>query len=303
MNIVLGGVVTLARTKRNTGCFDQARATLGLAHEFAARSNGGLTIVGNAQDFLAAVGGTTVGCIPALEGAHALEGSIDRLDRLIDQGLRSVGLAHFHANECVACSWGPGGDRGFLSRPKEAAQGLSDLGRALIDRLNERRIAVDLAHTSRAGFMEAAARSQSPPFVSHTGVAGAHRHWRNIDDEQIRAVINRGGIIGVIFAGRFLGGSEIDDVVRHIEYLVQNFGDDGVAIGSDWDGMIIPVRGLEGVDRLWRLTATLLGRGHSEERVAKILGRNAVRYLADVTGWSVECGARAGFGAAPRERD
>jgi membrane dipeptidase len=284
VRVVLTGVVTLPWRRASRGCFRQATATIDCAERFERGSAGAFTPVRSAGDLERAAQGATIGAVLALEGVHALEGSLENLDRLIERGLRSVGLAHFHANAAVAPSHGPGGDHGPFASPDGAGAGLSAFGRALIDRLNEKKVAVDLAHVSRAGFFDAVALSKSPPFVSHTGLAGAHPHWRNIDDDQVKAVVDRGGIIGVIFAGRYLGGSRIADVVRHIEYLADRFGDRCVALGSDFDGMIVPVRGLGDVARLWRLTAALLARGHDEERVARILGGNALRYLFSVLG-------------------
>ena len=65
---------------------------------------------------------------------------------------------------------------------------------------------VDLSHINRAGFLEACAMATKPPIVSHTGVAGAFEHWRNIDDAQLRAVADKGGCVGIIFCPKFLGG-------------------------------------------------------------------------------------------------
>lgn len=280
VRVVLTGVVTLPFRPGARGCFRQAMTTLSLAHGFAERSDKRFEVIRGAADLAAAAEGGFVGALPALEGCHALEGSIDKLDRLLDGGLRSVGLAHFCGNAAVACAYGPGGDRGPLSRPSAAARGLTEFGREMIDRATGRGAVIDLAHTSRSGFLQAAKIARTPPFVSHTGIAGATPHWRNIDDEQVRAVVERGGIVGVIFAGRFLGGSRLADVVRHIDYLVQNFGDACVALGSDFDGMIVPVKELPDVTHLWKLTAALLAKGYDEQRIRRILGLNALRYLA-----------------------
>jgi membrane dipeptidase len=148
--------------------------------------------------------------------------------------------------------------------------------------MNRWGLIVDLAHVNRRGFFDAVAATATAPIVSHTGVAGVRAHWRNIDDEQIRAVAERGGVVGVIFAPRYLGGDGVEAVCDHLLHIM-NVGGEGVpALGSDFDGAVKPPRGLEDVAALPALTAALLGRGVSRAAVKKLLGENALRVLADV---------------------
>jgi membrane dipeptidase len=123
--------------------------------------------------------------------------------------------------------------------------------------------------------------SSRPLIVSHTGVSGANQHWRNIDDDQIRAVAKTGGVVGIIFAPRFLGGDGLDDVVRHLRHVVDVGGEDVPALGSDWDGMIIPTPDLCDAAHLPLLTDAMLAAGFSETLIGKILRGNALRVLRD----------------------
>ena len=141
---------------------------------------------------------------------------------------------------------------------------------------------MDLAHINRTGFFEALEASLHPVLVTHTGVTGVHPHWRNIDDEQLRAISARGGCVGVIFAPRFLGSDGIDAVCAHILHIIKVAGEDAPALGSDYDGMITPSRGLEDVTGLPRLTAALIARGRPRETIKKVLSTNALRVLAEV---------------------
>jgi membrane dipeptidase len=164
-------------------------------------------------------------------------------------------------------------------------QGLTAFGKDYVRRMNARRIFVDLAHINRKGFFEAVEvhdRSQ-PLIVSHTGVTGVRPHWRNIDDEQIRAVADTGGVVAVMYQSSFLGDSmngEASWVVDHLEHIVKVAGEDVPALGSDWDGAIIPPRGLRDCRELPRLVAIMLERGWTETRVRKVLGDNYLRALA-----------------------
>ena len=126
------------------------------------------------------------------------------------------------------------------------------------------------------------------PIVSHTGLAGVHPHWRNVDDGQAAAIAERGGVIGVIYQGSFLTkvppgfAATRADVVRHLEHAVRVAGEDHVAIGTDYDGLITPPRDLPDVTHHPRLVQDLLDRRWPEARIRKVLGLNYLRVMKDV---------------------
>lgn len=204
-----------------------------------------------------------------IEGAHALEGDLENLDRFARRGLRYLGLLHFTANEAGFPAYGRGA----------RDEGLTMWGRELVARCEALDVIVDLAHINRRGFLDACAMSKRPPIVSHTGILGAFEHWRNIDDTQLRAIADRGGCVGVIFCPRYLGGDGIDAVVKHMKHIIDVVGEDCPALGSDWDGFIVPTRELADPTGLPLLTAALLEAGYKESTIAKILRDNALRVL------------------------
>jgi len=166
--------------------------------------------------------------------------------------------------------------------------GLTDRGRELVSALNRHRIFVDLAHINRRGFFDAVSvhdRAQ-PLLVSHTGIAGAHRHWRNVDDEQLRAVADTGGVVGVMYQSSFLGepalGGRAEAIVEHLQHIVDVVGEDHAALGSDWDGAIVTPRDMATCLELPTLCELTLRRGWSPHRVGKILGGNFLRALASL---------------------
>ena len=160
----------------------------------------------------------------------------------------------------------------------DAAQGLTPFGVEAVDACARLGVIVDLAHINRRGFFDAVARKPGPLLVSHTGVAGVRAHWRNIDDEQIRAVADSGGAVGVIFAPRYIGG-HLEAVVDHLLHVINVAGEEAVAIGSDWDGFVKPCQGLADAAELPNLTAALLRRNMRPEAIHKLLGGNALRVL------------------------
>jgi membrane dipeptidase len=211
-----------------------------------------------------------VGALLGIEGAHALEGQLDRVEHFARRGVRYLGFLHFSANQAGYPAYGRG---------RRDGEGLTVWGKDLVRVCEASSVLVDLSHMNRRGFLEACGLATRPVIVSHTGVAGAHAHWRNIDDEQLRAVAQTGGIVGIIFCPPYLGGGEVSDVVRHIRHVIDVAGEDTPALGSDWDGMIIPTRALCEASRLPALTEALLEAGISEPTIAKILRTNALRVL------------------------
>lgn len=166
--------------------------------------------------------------------------------------------------------------------------GLTDLGREYVSALNHARVLVDLAHISRRGFWDALAAHDPdlPPVVSHTGVCGVHASWRNLDDDQIRAIADRGGVVGVMFHNGFLGRPSrrvtAQAIVAHLAHLIAVGGEDVAALGSDYDGMIVPPPELRTVLGLPVLADHLLTAGFSGDRVNRVLGGNYLRVMEAV---------------------
>lgn len=211
-----------------------------------------------------------VAALAGIEGGQALEGSLEHLADFATRGVRTLGLVHFSVNAIATPAYGVGA---------RAERGLTDFGRDVIAEMNRLGMIVDLAHINRTGFFEALAASAHPVLVTHTGVAGVHAHWRNIDDEQLRALGQRGGAAGIIFAPRYLGGRTVDAVVDHIVHVIDVAGEDVPALGSDFDGFVIPPSGLEDASMLPQLTSALSARGLSRRALEKVMGGNALRVL------------------------
>jgi len=237
-----------------------------------ARKPQALRLVRTAAEIEACRADGAVGALLGIEGAHALEGRLDAIDEFARRGVRYLGLLHFSANEAGFPAYGRG------SKP---AEGLTPWGRDLVRRCEAAGVIVDLAHINKRGFLEACALATKPPLVSHTGVLGAFEHWRNIDDEQLRAVADKGGCVGVIFCPRFVGGDGLDPVVRHLKHILDVVGEDAAALGSDWDGFIVPTRPLADPRGLPLLTDAMLAAGMSERVIAKVLRGNVMRVLAE----------------------
>jgi membrane dipeptidase len=124
--------------------------------------------------------------------------------------------------------------------------------------------------------------------VTHTGVEGVHPHWRNLDDDQLRAIADRGGTVGVMYQSSFLGdpylGGRAARIVDHLEHIVKTVGDDHASLGSDWDGAILPPRDMPTCLELPKLVQIMLERKWPEPRIRKVLGENFLRVVAELRG-------------------
>jgi membrane dipeptidase len=207
-----------------------------------------------------------------IEGGHNFEGDRRNIARFLAAGVRYTGLVHFTKNPICTPSGGVGSDR-------EAP--LTDFGREVVREMNRVGMIVDLAHVARQAFLDAARLSTKPVIVSHTGIDAAFPLWRNIDDAQIRAVAETGGVIGIIFAWRYLGARRggIEMLAPHFEHVRRLVGARHLAIGSDFDGAVDPVRGLESVEDLPKVTRLLQDLGWSEDEIRGVLGENLLRVL------------------------
>ena len=156
--------------------------------------------------------------------------------------------------------------------------------------MNEGRIFVDLAHAHPQTFWEAldVHDSSLPVLATHTGVCGATPHWRNLDDDQLRAIGKTGGVVGIIFAENFLykrgGPREEDLIMEHLNHAISVIGEDHVGVGSDLDGAISPPLSLSSGEHYPRLVQKMLDHRWSISRIQKVLGLNFLRTLKILRG-------------------
>ena len=238
----------------------------------AVETTGVARVVADLASYRQARADGRLACFLAVQGGNAADGRPDGVDHLPDLVSR-VTLVHLTRSAL-----------GSPSSPWSRDGGLTDAGRAYVAALNRRRILCDLAHAGSRTFWDTLAvhDREVPPIVSHTGVRGVHQSWRNLDDPQIRAVAERGGVVGVMYHCGFLGGRTAEDVVRHLEHVVHVGGEDAAALGSDWDGLIVTPRDMPTVRELPVLVQRMLERGWPPERVRKVLGSNYLRVVGAV---------------------
>lgn len=211
---------------------------------------------------------------PGVEGAHMLNGQLDRVAELGARNVAYMTLAHFSKNRAATPSMGRG---------RNEVDGLSGFGVELVSALEDQRIVVDLAHVNMPGVLDACRVATRPVFCTHTGVKGVHDVPRNISDEAIDAIAQLDGVIGVIFAPTFLAGklrADSNCVVDHLEYLIARVGARHVALGSDYDGWLPAIPSDMRDCRDVGIVAELLRqRGHDDETIERVYWRNAEELL------------------------
>lgn len=245
-------------------------------NEFCRRSEGKASIAATAQQLRANLAEGRLSAILGVEGGHVVENDPSRVRQLFERGVRFMSLTHLGNNEL-----------GGSSFPFVPQRPLSKLGRDVLEEMAAIGMAVDLAHASKKTLKDILENKQAKLFCSHSGVVGATRHWRNLPDEALKEVANRGGVVGIIFAPAFIGGKRVENVARHIEHAIDVMGEDHVGFGSDFDGFIPLPKGMRDVRDLHLITDELLRRGHSEARVEKIIGGNYRRFFEETLPQSV----------------
>jgi membrane dipeptidase len=235
-----------------------------------ARSQGNLVLAGNAQEILTARQSGKTACFAGLEGAHGLNGSLDRLGDFYQKGLRYVTLCHFTRNEACSPMVGLGADN---QAP------LTSFGHSLVEALNELHILVDLAHVGKQAFLDAAARSKKPVICSHSAMRGVWNSPRGIDDEQLKAVAEKDGVVGVIFVIPFIGPGGAAQVAAHMDYIKKKVGIRYCALGSDWEGFAFYPSELASAEQLPNLTQALLELKWTPEEILAVYGENFLRVV------------------------
>ncbi|WLV25287.1 dipeptidase [Aciduricibacillus chroicocephali] len=216
----------------------------------------------NWNDFFSLQDGE-IGAMLTLEGADPIGNDLGRLEIFYQLGVRSIGLTWNHANLCAD---GAGEPRGA---------GLTAYGRDMIEQMNRRKMLADVSHLSEQAFWDVMSAAEYP-FASHSNARALCDHPRNLSDDQVIALFEKGGMVHVVFYPEFIQGreeAEIGDLIRHIDHLVSLGGLDKIGFGSDFDGIDYHVNNLEHAGKYENLINELLKK-YSYNEVLGFAGRN-----------------------------
>lgn len=243
-----------------------------------------LTICRSAADIREAIAAGKIAAIFHIEGAEAIDTDLHMLDLLHAAGLRSIGPVWSRPTV-----FGEGVPFRFPSSPDIGA-GLTDHGIALIKRCNVLNILIDLSHMNEAGFWDVARHSEAPLVATHSNAHAITPHARNLTDDQLRAIAESDGMVGLNFAvaflredGKMLADVPISQMLKHIDHLMTVLGEDSVGLGSDYDGAVVPEE-LTLVSGLPKLRQAMKEHGYGEKLIRKLCHENWLRVLEKTWG-------------------
>ena len=215
-----------------------------------------------------------------VEGAELIDSGLDALEILYQAGLRSLGLVWSRPN-----AFGHGVPFKFPSTP-DIGPGLSEAGKALVRACNQLGVLIDLSHLNAQGFRDTARLSQAPLVATHSNAHALCPSARNLTDDQLRAIRDSGGMVGVNFAtsmlradGRPDADTPLEVMVRHFDHLIEQLGEDKVGFGSDFDGTIVP-NAVKDATGLPHVVEALRAAGYDQPLLEKLAFGNWLRVLA-----------------------
>ncbi|MBQ8092430.1 MAG: membrane dipeptidase [Clostridia bacterium] len=211
----------------------------------------------------------------SMEGGEILEGRVDRVDEFYQYGVRMIALTWNRENE--------------IGHPAKSGsqEGIKRAGWEILKRMAELNIAADTSHLNEAGFWDLIHHHSQPPMASHSCVRSICDHFRNLRDDQIRAMIDCGGWIGINFYPAFLSNDGVADaklICDHIDYICQMGGEKHVGFGSDFDGIEMTPSDVRTPAEVPNIISELRRRGYSENAIADIAGLNFIEYYRRL-GW------------------
>jgi membrane dipeptidase len=298
--------------------FKFANIEIDSLYAIAARNPDQMAVVSTPAELKKALQQKKMAAMIGVEGGHMIEDKLQYLDSLYKRGARYLTLTWNNST-----SWASSAKDESQDSVRAPQKGLNAFGKQVVQRMNQLGMMVDLSHVGEQTFWDAIHTSTKPVIVSHSCVYALCPVFRNLKDEQIKAVGQNGGVIHVNFYSGFLDSTynrqqqhftethrdevdalkkagkrfyEIQDIlyskyqdevqqmrapmsllIDHIDYIVRLIGINHVGLGSDFDGIESPPRGLDGVEDYPLLTKALLERGYSKKDVRKILGGNFIR--------------------------
>lgn len=243
-------------------------------------AEGAIALCLTASDIRDAIANDKIAMVYHIEGAEAVDADFQSLDALYARGLRSIGIVWSRNN-----IFGHGVPFNFPGSPDQGS-GLTDLGIELVRQCNQRKMMIDLSHLNEKGFWDVARYSHAPLVASHSNAHALSATPRNLTDKQLDAIAETGGLVGLNYAVGFVraDGSHahkdtpLEDLLRHLDYLVERLGENGVGLGSDFDGCNVPAD-IGDASGLPNLVAAMERADYGKDLIAKITHGNWIDLL------------------------
>ncbi len=244
-------------------------------------AKGQVKVVTTHRQLVSAMDRGVLAAVMHIEGVEAFKKDLDALGVFYEAGLRSLGPVWSRPN-----SFGYGVPFNFPDTP-DIGPGLTPAGKELVRECNQLGVMVDLSHLNEKGFWDVVGLSKAPIVASHSGAWKLCRSPRNLTDDQLRAIGDSGGIVGVNFGRSFLRKDGMEDkrttvkeIAKHVAYIAETIGVDHVGFGSDFDGTQVP-QDMGDAAGLPLLIGALREKGFKGATLKKIAHGNWLRVLKD----------------------
>jgi membrane dipeptidase len=241
---------------------------------------GALKICTSVHDIKTCMQTGLMAAVMHMEGAEAIDADLYNLDIFYRAGLRSLGPVWSRPT-----IFGEGVPFRFPSTG-DVGGGLTDHGVRLVKRCDELGIMLDMSHLNEAGFWDIAKHSTKPLVATHSNSHLLSPHARNLTDKQLAAIAESNGMVGLNFAvaflradGKMLADVHYDVLLRHLDHLIEHLGEDGVGLGSDFDGAVIPET-MGDCAGLATFRDAMRMHGYNDALMSKLCHENWMRMLA-----------------------
>lgn len=233
-----------------------------------------IALVRNYQDILKNKEEDKISAILSIEEGGALQGKLENLNAVYKKGVRLITLTWNYENEIGYSHCTKGLEK----------EGLKPFGIELVEKMNKLGVIIDVSHLNDAGFYDVAKISKKPFIASHSNARTITNVTRNLSDDMIKIIGEKSGVIGMNFYKTFLGDmymSKVNDIIKHINYIVNIGGIDVVSIGSDFDGIPNGLE-IEDISQIEKLQDALIKSGYCQKDIEKIMYKNALRVLKEI---------------------
>lgn len=216
-----------------------------------------------------------ISSVLTVEDGVPLEGKMERLEEFYEKGVRLISL-----------TWNYENSLGFPNSkdPAIMGKGLKQFGLDCVERMNQLGMLIDVSHLSDGGFWDIVKHSKQPFIASHSCCRALCNHTRNLTDEMLRALGEKGGVVGINFAAQFLNEgadyTDIESVVRHMRHIRDKAGIDALGFGSDFDGInsTLEFQDYAGMPRI----IDALSAHFTQDEIDKICSGNLLRLIDQV---------------------
>ena len=307
------------------GSYDQANKMIDALEDICTRAPDKIAIPMTFDDLLVNDFQGKISAMVGLEGGHPLENSLDKLQHFYDRGMRYLGITWNNSTDWATSA------KDEASGKSLPFKGLTEFGKNVIKKCDELGVIVDVSHCGEKTFYDILETTAHPIIASHSSVYNICPHFRNLNDAQLLAIKENGGVVFVNYYPAYIDSTfekranqvrkkhahaldslkvlyteesddywyksqdiinkdlsavapSLDQLIDHIDYIVNLIGPDHVGLGSDFDGVPVLPRGIEDCSKTPAITKRLFERGYTKENIRKILGENFKRVFHKVVG-------------------